>query len=366
MRFRTNKQIMKKILFFILNITFLSVINCFCQEFNNQLSNKEPVQSDSKLDQSGSPSGTSVIYILRPTKYLGTWRLDVNCDGQFIGTTKGNNFVYTNLHAGKHKIETIGENTEELDIILDSGKVYYIEQVPRMGVWSPRSSLFILNAKEGQEKLSNCQLSANNVKSSVQLDSLKTNLSNPENQIYRPSPAQEKNSTPEVNQSNQNKPLSERVRTYYMLTVSDMQGVHATGFNVTLYSYANKIRSGWIFPFTITISEMSINQSYFQQFNFQSAKLNYYTFGFNALKKLNDYFWFNLGLDVPIGSEILTDFSGNVTNNFIIGIAPKQGIYFIPKSLFGIIFSIGVFEEILSSEVYKNDIGLKAEIGLKF
>jgi hypothetical protein len=45
---------------------------------------------------------------------------------------------------------------------------------------------------------------------------------------------------------------------------------------------------------------------------------------------------------------------------------PSQGIYFIPKSKIGITLGLGVYEKLLNSKVYNNDIGVKLEIGIKF
>jgi len=168
-----------------------------------------------------------------------------------------------------------------------------------------------------------------------------------------------------VNQASQNIQIKERIVRKYMLTYTNTQGINATGFAISFYSYSNKDRNGWIFPWGLSVDITSIKPGYFKQFNFQSAKLSYYMPGLNAFKKLNDYFWINLGLQIPVGSEILTDFNGNKTDNIIFGVAPTQGLYFIPKS-FGIIFGIGVYEKLLTSKVYKSDIGFKAEIGIKF
>ena len=87
--------------------------------------------------------------------------------------------------------------------------------------------------------------------------------------------------------------------------------------------------------------------------------------GICALRKLNDYCWFNLALQIPVGSEVLIDFYGKKTDNIFFGIEPSQGLYFIPKS-FGITFGIGLYEKFLTSEVYKSDFGFKAELGVKF
>ena len=85
--------------------------------------------------------------------------------------------------------------------------------------------------------------------------------------------------------------------------------------------------------------------------------------GIGPLRKLNDYFYLNLGFQFLIGMESLGD---NTTANPVYGIAPFQGLMFIPKSKIGICVGVGLYEKLLTSEFYQNDIGVKLEVGLKF
>ena len=50
----------------------------------------------------------------------------------------------------------------------------------------------------------------------------------------------------------------------------------------------------------------------------------------------------------------------------LLGVAISKELIFIPESSFGITFDVGIFERLLSSDVYKNDIGIQLEIGVKF
>jgi len=88
--------------------------------------------------------------------------------------------------------------------------------------------------------------------------------------------------------------------------------------------------------------------------------------GICPFRRLNDYLFLNLGLQLIIGEEELTGFGGNQSTNTIFGIAPSQGIYFIPKSKVGITLGIGLYEKLLTSKIYQNDYGIKFEVGIKF
>jgi hypothetical protein len=151
-----------------------------------------------------------------------------------------------------------------------------------------------------------------------------------------------------------------------LLTFNKTFGINATGWGLSYYGYTKNEKSDWIIPWVVSIESFTINTDYFSQFDYQEAKLNYWMPGISAFKKLNDNFYASFTFLIPIGNETLTDFNGNETDNFLIGLAPTQGIYFIPKSNFGFTFGVGIYERLLTSEVYKSDFGFKVEVGIKF
>jgi hypothetical protein len=151
-----------------------------------------------------------------------------------------------------------------------------------------------------------------------------------------------------------------------MITYSQKYGIHANGWALQYYGYVLKKDSKWIFPCVFGLESFTINTNYFSQFNYQSANISYWMAGISPFRKLNDYFYINLGLQLLVGSEQLKDFNNNESDNVIFGIAPSQGIYFIPKSKFGITLGLGLYEKLLTSEVYQNDLGFRFELGIKF
>ncbi len=151
-----------------------------------------------------------------------------------------------------------------------------------------------------------------------------------------------------------------------LITYSQKYGVHANGWSLQYYGYVLKDNSNWIIPCLIGLENFTINTDYFSKSNYQSASINYWMAGVSPFRRLNNYLYINLGLQILIGSEQLKDFSGNETTNTIFGVAPSEGIYFIPKSKFGLTLGLGLYEKLLTSEVYQNDVGFKFEIGIKF
>jgi len=151
-----------------------------------------------------------------------------------------------------------------------------------------------------------------------------------------------------------------------LLTYSQKYGIHANGWSIQGYGYILKNDSKWIIPLLYGIEYFNINQDYFSQSGYQTARINYYMVGIGPLRKLNDYFYANIGCQFLIGTESLVDLYGRESTNSVYGIAPFQGILFIPTSKFGICIGLGLYEKLLTSEFYQNDIGVKLEIGLKF
>ena len=150
------------------------------------------------------------------------------------------------------------------------------------------------------------------------------------------------------------------------ITYSQRYGMHAKGWSVQYYGYLLRNTSNWSIPVLIGIERFRINSDYFSQFDYQSASMSYYSAGISPFNRLVDNFYLNIGINIILGEEELTDFSGRVSSGTFFGLSPCQGIFFIAGSDVGIVLGLSVYEKILNSEVYKNDVGFKLEIGIKF
>ncbi|MBN1821352.1 MAG: DUF2846 domain-containing protein [Prolixibacteraceae bacterium] len=141
---------MKKVLYPLMFVALMALmIAC---------SSTKKVAAPDPLKQLEAPADKALLYIVRPA-FVGTAiNFNVSIDGEFIGKTKGKNFIYTMLEPGKHTILSQAENKEELEMVFEAGKIYYIEQVPKMGIIKARNKLETLNAAEGIKKLAQCRL----------------------------------------------------------------------------------------------------------------------------------------------------------------------------------------------------------------
>jgi len=151
-----------------------------------------------------------------------------------------------------------------------------------------------------------------------------------------------------------------------LITYSQRYGLHADGWSVQYYGYNLRNASKWTIPILFGIERFAIHADYFSQFDYQSVNMSYFLAGISPFYKLDDNLFLNLGANIIFGEEELTNFYGTESSNTFFGFSPSQGVYFIPKSKVGLTLGLSIYEKILSSKVYKNDIGIKLELGIKF
>lgn len=108
-----------------------------------------------------APADKSLVYIARPSSMGYLAKLKLSCDGREIGFTQGKRFVFTLVAPGTHRFVSRGETDEELLLVTEAGKTYFIHQQPRFGIITARSALETVDEKTGRELLARCKLSGN-------------------------------------------------------------------------------------------------------------------------------------------------------------------------------------------------------------
>ena len=124
---------------------------------------KASTEVDQKAKELVVPTNKALVYLFRATSFGGAVKFKVTCDDKFVGSTSGMRYVYTIQEPGKHVFISQAENKEELQIVLEANKTYYIEQVVKMGIVMARNKLVVNDQLSGKQKLSKCKLSADNV-----------------------------------------------------------------------------------------------------------------------------------------------------------------------------------------------------------
>ncbi|MBN1822640.1 MAG: DUF2846 domain-containing protein [Prolixibacteraceae bacterium] len=95
------------------------------------------------------PEGKALVYILRPA-FLGKLiKIRVFDDNEHIGYTIGKTYIYAFLSPGSHTLISKAENTSKLQLEVEAGKVYYIEQKVSIGFIKARNRLILINENDG-------------------------------------------------------------------------------------------------------------------------------------------------------------------------------------------------------------------------
>lgn len=151
-----------------------------------------------------------------------------------------------------------------------------------------------------------------------------------------------------------------------LITYSQRYGLHANGWAVQYYGYNLTNTSKWAVPIIFGVETFELNSGYFSQFAYQSVDMGYFLVGMSPFYQLYDKFFLNIGMNIILGQEVLTSYFETESTNTLFGMASSQGLYFIPKSKVGLTLGIGIYEKLLSSEIYDKDVGVKLELGIKF
>jgi hypothetical protein len=96
----------------------------------------------------------ATVYVVRPSTVGFAIRFSVYVgekkDEYFAGSTKGNQFIHFAMAPGTRTILSQAENLATCTINAEKGKIYFIQQVPKMGVLFARNDLAVISEIEGK------------------------------------------------------------------------------------------------------------------------------------------------------------------------------------------------------------------------
>jgi len=105
----------------------------------------------------GEVSGDgALLYVLRPTSAgfaIKSWFFR---DQEVLGVNKGSSYFFATLPAGKHVLWSKSENVDALELEVEAGKTYYIQQHVNIGGLKARTSIELLDDATGAERLAKC------------------------------------------------------------------------------------------------------------------------------------------------------------------------------------------------------------------
>lgn len=103
------------------------------------------------------PEG-AIVYVYRNEKLGGAVRMDVLLNNQFLGETRTGYFMWLQLPPGEYTLTSRAENSDQIDLDVEAGEVYYVRQEANMGVTYSRIKLHLVDAATGQKGINECSL----------------------------------------------------------------------------------------------------------------------------------------------------------------------------------------------------------------
>jgi hypothetical protein len=100
------------------------------------------------------------IYIYRNESMGAAVTMDVAIDGQPVGQTGANTYLYKQVTPGKHTVTSSAENTDTLDVDVQPGSLVYIWQEVKMGMISARTKLHEVSETQGKSGVGETSLAA--------------------------------------------------------------------------------------------------------------------------------------------------------------------------------------------------------------
>lgn len=96
------------------------------------------------------PKDKAALYIYRNERMGAAVKMDVEVDGQPIGQTARNTYLYKEVAPGRHTVTSKAENTDTLEIDVKAGTISYIWQEVKMGLLSARTKLHLVPEAQGK------------------------------------------------------------------------------------------------------------------------------------------------------------------------------------------------------------------------
>lgn len=150
-------------------------------------------------------------------------------------------------------------------------------------------------------------------------------------------------------------------------------GTNAEGWGGSFMGFSTRQRRGWMIPVHIAADRITIDPSLFVRAGYDekfNLRFTYFKIGSGGIKKLGEDFHFIFGINAIGGIEELNknneDQTNTISSALVFGGEASQSFYFISRGKLGFFLGAGIYERLLSSPVYRNDIGLKIEAGIKF
>lgn len=108
-------------------------------------------KQDAALKTFTAPKDKAGVYVFRNETMGAAIKMDVAMDGQALGQTAANTYLYKEVAPGKHTFTSKAENESTVEIDAKPGTLMYLWQEVKMGFGSARSKLQLVDQAQGQK-----------------------------------------------------------------------------------------------------------------------------------------------------------------------------------------------------------------------
>jgi len=102
--------------------------------------------------------GKANIYVYRNETFGAAIRMPIALNGKLVGDTAANTFLILEVSPGGHTILSKTENDPIVMINAVAGRNYYVWQEVKMGMFSARSALHLVDEATGKAAIKDCKL----------------------------------------------------------------------------------------------------------------------------------------------------------------------------------------------------------------
>jgi len=100
----------------------------------------------------------ATVYIYRNENFGGAIKMPVLIDGVSVGDTGPKTYIRKTLPAGPHVITSKTENDPAINVDMHAGQTYFVWQEVKMGAFSARSALHLVDEQKGRAGVQQCKL----------------------------------------------------------------------------------------------------------------------------------------------------------------------------------------------------------------
>jgi hypothetical protein len=142
---------MKKIIKYLCLFTLVTLVGCASVPMAN-------IEQDSQAKDFIPVANMSTIYVYRNENFGAAIKMPLLIDDKFIGDTAANTYLRKVIEPGRHTLVSKTENDAELQIDAEPGRIYYVWQEVKMGMFTAGSKLHLVDEAVGKKGVLECKL----------------------------------------------------------------------------------------------------------------------------------------------------------------------------------------------------------------